>query len=283
MRGFDNLRQLHVVLLLCRLASYAADTWSEPSPDVRPNIWCDPTSVTPSIKSPKDVTELHPAHLKYAMAIGDSITAAALSEGGPLEYRTTSWSGGAGTERFLTMPYYVKQYSGSLSGPALGEYQSPQLASCCGKPPWWNPAEAYDDQLNVALSGGLSADWELEVQHLTALVTGKGFGVQNFGGFPSWSAEKQLDYKSSWKVLTIFMGMNDVLATSNACSDVEADRLAIVDRYNNTMRALFDHLVTDPDKVFQKLYVNLGMLFATSNLGIKNQKYPWCLVSGNSF
>jgi hypothetical protein len=84
------------------------------------------------------VSELHPAHLKYAMAMGDSITAAALADGSPLEYRQLSWSGGSGSSESFTMPFLLRQYSPSLVGPAIGDFQWPQLGPCCGKAPWWS-------------------------------------------------------------------------------------------------------------------------------------------------
>lgn len=216
--------------------------------------------------------------------MGDSITAAALSKGGPLEYRQVSWSSGVGNENAYTMPYLLQQYvKEPLVGPSKGKFQVDQLGPCCGKDPWWSGIAADDDQLNAALSGGVSGDWKLEVQHLTDLVKGKGFGIAGLGGFPKWSLDQQEHYKNSWKVLTIFLGLNDVLTTLDACSDDASKRNAIVTKFRENMVALFDHLVADEDGVFSKLYVNVGTLFSTSYLGLRNSEQGWCEITGGSF
>lgn len=263
------------------LAALAVASWLDPGPDVSPNPLCDPASVTPAIDMAADVTELHPGHVRYVLGIGDSMTAAALANGGPFEYRQESWSTGVGGNGSYTMPYLLQQYARTpLVGPAKGSRQTPQLAPCCGMAPWWSGFMAGDDQLNVALSGAESGDWILEVQHLTDLVTGKGFGTAALGGFPKWSVEQQEVYNSSWKVLTIFLGMNDVLTSHSACSENESAREAIVTSFRGRMTELLEHLLENRDGVFSKLYVNLGSLFAVSNLGLKNAEEGLCKATG---
>lgn len=181
------------------------------------------------------------------------------------------------------MPYLLQQYSSALVGPARGHFQLPQLAPCCGKSPWWAGVEGANDQLNAALSGAVTRDWKIEIEHLTNLVSGKGFGVQRLGGFHKWNKSQQEHYRSSWKVLTVFLGMNDVLTNSHACSENASQREAIVSAFRGHMTSLFDHLVADSAGVFGKLYVNLGMLFATSNIGLENAKRGWCKSAGRSF
>jgi hypothetical protein len=208
------------------------------------------------------------------------MTAAALADGLPLEYRQFSFSGGVGEANHFTMPYFLEQYGKSLMGPAKGNFQWVQLGPCCGKSPWWSGIEGYNDQLNVALSGALSRDWKLEVDHLTALVSGKGFGTKGLGGFPKWSQEQQELYKNHWKVLTISLGMNDYLTTTYACSDNETKRGFVVTDFRAHMTAMLDHLVADPEGVFGKIYVNVVTLFAASNLGRQNLKTGWCNITG---
>lgn len=271
------------LLLVTHFFACTFGSWTDPSDDVVPNPQCNPSSVSPAIENPRDATELHPAHFKYVLAIGDSITAAALAEGGPLEFRQVSWSGGSGGPDSYTMPYLVKQYSPSLVGPARGHFQWDQLGPCCGKPPWWSGIEGDNNQLNVALSGQLARDWKLETDHLTDLVSGKGFGIEHLGGFPKWTQDQQAHYRQSWKILTVFLGMNDVLTTADACSEEGWKRNAIVDDYARHMNDLFDYLAVDKDGVFKNVYINLVMLFRTSYMGLQNTKQGWCRVSGDSF
>mmetsp|Transcript_111536 Transcript_111536/g.197557 ORF Transcript_111536/g.197557 Transcript_111536/m.197557 type:complete len:406 (-) Transcript_111536:294-1511(-) len=271
------------LLLVTSLFTCTGGSWTDPSRDVVINSQCDPSSVSPAIENPKDATELHPAHFKYALAIGDSITAAALAKGGPLEYRQISWSGGSGGPDSYTMPYLVRQYSRSLIGPARGNFQWDQLGPCCGKAPWWSGIEGANNQLNAALSGQLARDWKLETDHLTNLVSGKGFGKAGFGGFPKWNQDEQAHYRQSWKILTVFLGMNDVLTTPDACSGEEWKRSAIVDGYARHMNDLFDHLAADKDGVFKNVYINLVMLFRTSYMGLQNTQQGWCKLSGDTF
>eukprot|EP00927_Polykrikos_kofoidii_P009918 TRINITY_DN14172_c0_g1_i3.p1 TRINITY_DN14172_c0_g1~~TRINITY_DN14172_c0_g1_i3.p1 ORF type:complete len:437 (+),score=57.35 TRINITY_DN14172_c0_g1_i3:105-1415(+) len=268
-------RSFFIVMTFANIG-HVTGSFTDPSRDVEPNPSCDPSSVTPSIKDPADVSQLHPAHVKYSFAIGDSISAAALAGDLPLEFRQLSWSGGSGSATSVTMPYFLKQYSSGLVGPSVGLAQIPQLAPCCGKSPWWWGISAWDDQLNAALSGASSSDWKLEVQHVTDLVTGKGFGINHLGGFPKWTQAQKDDFRNSWKVLTIFLGMNDVLTTRSSCSENTTERSAIANRFNSTMTALFDHLVTDPDGIFKKLYINLGTLFSISHMSIENSKLTYC-------
>lgn len=140
-----------------------------------------------------------------------------------------------------------------------------------------------NNQLNAALSGAMAGDWKLEVDHLTSLVTGQGFGITGLGGFPKWTQEEQQTYKDSWKVLTVFFGMNDLLTSDDACSEDEGRRNAIVSNYRSTMVELLDYLLVDADGVFGKLYINLMTLFTTSEMGIENSKLGWCEVSGETF
>jgi len=268
------------LLLLPLLLAFVFGGWQDPSVDTQPNPACNPSAVTPRIRKPANVSELHPGHLRYAMAIGDSITAAALAKGLPLEYRQVSWS--AGSEEF-SMPFYVKQYSNSLVGASQGEFQFDQLGPCCGKPPWWSGIHGNNDQLNVALSGACASDWRLEVDHLTDLVTGKGFGIEHLGGFPKWTHEQQQDYKNNWKVLTVFFGMNDLLTSDDACNEDENVRNAVVANYKNNMVALLDYLVADKDGVFGNIYINLMTLFTTSYMAVENYQAGWCKISGNTF
>jgi hypothetical protein len=175
-------------------------TWKVPAPDVVPNPDCRPSEVTPAIESPSTVSELHPGHVRYVMALGDSATAAALADGLPLENRHKSWSIGSGSESSYTMPYLLQQYNAkSLIGPSVGKQEIPQFGPCCGKEPYYASFFGWDNQLNVALSGAFSSNWQIEIDHLKLLVTGHGFGIDGFGGFAKWSQREQDEYKSGWE------------------------------------------------------------------------------------
>eukprot|EP00927_Polykrikos_kofoidii_P049176 TRINITY_DN43287_c0_g1_i1.p1 TRINITY_DN43287_c0_g1~~TRINITY_DN43287_c0_g1_i1.p1 ORF type:complete len:420 (+),score=48.33 TRINITY_DN43287_c0_g1_i1:52-1311(+) len=270
---------LYVAVVDCM--QFVTTGWTDPSPDVHPNLACQ-TPVTPLIEHPANVTELHPAHLKYVLAVGDSLTAAALAGNAPGEYRARSWSAGRGSPDQYTMPYILRKYSPDIVGDSWGPYHLVQLAPCCGPPPYWTKFQANRNQLNAALSGARSSDWKVEIDHLTRLISGGGYGPVIFGGFPRWNLEQQAHYKNNWKVMTVFLGMNDVLTNLDVCSENPEKRQGIVKSFNETMTALFEHLVLDPDDVFKKLYVNLGMLFRTTLMGKEALKHGWCKLSSKS-
>jgi len=142
------------------------------------------------------------------------------------------------------MPYLLQQYNAkSLIGPSVGKQEIPQFGPCCGKEPYYDSFCGWDNQLNVALSGAFSSNWQIEIDHLKLLVTGHGFGIDGFGGFAKWSQREQDEYKSGWKVLTIMMGMNDALTSGAACSGDKSQRDSIAHNFEDHMTALFDYLV----------------------------------------
>jgi len=184
------------------------------------------------------------------------------------------------------MPYLLQQYSSQkLVGPATGTYEHLQTdprSSGPISPPGWDTLYGGQDQLNVALVGLIAEHWKLPVDHLTALVSGKGYGNMFFGGFPMWSGQQQEDYRNSWKMLTIFLGPNDVLTNLNACSDDWSKRYAIVDSFRWSMWQLFDHLVKDEDGIFKKIYINLMMMFGVTNIGVHNSNTTYCKFLGKN-
>jgi hypothetical protein len=149
---------------------------------------------------PKNISFLHPGHVSIVMAMGDSITAAFSARSTVLEDRDISWSIGVGSDSQLTFPYLLSQYSSraqprlkleGMSTEAVIPHDIPHLPH--------NDYHPETDHMNVAESEGSIRRGSMEEQW--------GFLLQNF---PKYS-----DFKSRWKVLTLWMTANDVCGECN--------------------------------------------------------------------
>ena len=126
------------------------------------------------------------------MALGDSITAAFGAngrKGGLHEDRGTSWSIG-GDANTTTLPNFIKQYNPAVTGYSIGRRE----ASLCWGPVCREVHRKRHDVLNAALSGSMVRNvWFDEMDYLEQEMLELGIDVEN-----------------AWKVLTLFIGANDV-------------------------------------------------------------------------
>jgi len=126
------------------------------------------------------------------LALGDSITAAFGAKGrhgGFHEARGLSWTIG-GDEGATTLQNFIKQHKPNLTGYSLGSRET----SLCWGPVCRDVHRQRHDQLNGALSGLMIRNvWYDQLDHLEDQLITMG-----------------IDAESSWKVLTLFVGANDL-------------------------------------------------------------------------
>ncbi|QRV92999.1 GDSL-like lipase/acylhydrolase family protein [Ceratobasidium sp. AG-Ba] len=153
-------------------------------------------SVAPRTAPPTSVHDLQVQRMSsltfddfsVAMAIGDSITAGAFSQGinrqnlllNFVEFRGLSYAGG-GDSGAITMPNLLKHYNKTLTGGSIGV--NPGIELCFGPicpigPLGWNPNV---DQLNAAQSGALASNLLHEVRdYLVPQVKARGIAANRF-------------------------------------------------------------------------------------------------------
>ncbi|XP_019953531.2 phospholipase B1, membrane-associated [Paralichthys olivaceus] len=145
------------------------------------------TDRSPSPTTPTSVHELRPGDIKVVAAVGDSITAAN-GVGAKVdnlllvinEYRGLSWSigGDENITTVTTLPNILREFNPSLTGFSEG----------IGKQ--YNP-KAF---LNQAVAGGKSSNM---VQQVNILVD-------------KMKNDSRIDFINDWKVITMFIGGNDI-------------------------------------------------------------------------
>nr|XP_057947324.1 phospholipase B1, membrane-associated [Doryrhamphus excisus] len=141
----------------------------------------------PSPSAPNSVHELRPADVKVVAAVGDSLTAGngvgAKSDNLLLvinEYRGLSWSigGDENITTVTTLPNILREFNPSLTGFSQG----------IGK------ADSPDSFLNQAVAGAKSGDVVQQVRTLVAKMKN----------------DTRIDFHKDWKVITMFIGGNDI-------------------------------------------------------------------------
>ncbi|CAH0693118.1 unnamed protein product [Chilo suppressalis] len=142
-----------------------------------------------SSSTPTSVHRLRPGDIEVVAAIGDSLVAGsgALEEfalGAFVEYRGVSWcAGGDSTWReFLTLPNILKVYNPNLRGFSTGTGE------------WL----ARNARFNVAFPVASDGDALKQAKIIVARM----------------KASPDIDYEHDWKMLTIFLGANDLCSAS---------------------------------------------------------------------
>ncbi|KAI9543893.1 hypothetical protein NQZ68_004941 [Dissostichus eleginoides] len=146
---------------------------------------CEDFSASPS--PPTSVHELRPGDVQVVAALGDSLTAGngiASSKNNVLDvlhqYRGLSWSIG-GEENLTTvttLPNILKYFNQNLTGFSVGK----------GK------QDTSESFLNQAVAGAKSTDLLSQVRALVARMKN----------------DSRINFESDWKVITLFIGGNDV-------------------------------------------------------------------------
>ena len=193
---------------------------------------CPTVSIPPE---PSDVKKLHPGHVKYVMAMGDSITAAFAARSTLFEGRDISWSIGAGSAEQLTLPYLISQYSTSVSGQSVKAVLPKDITNL--------PDGDYHpdtDHLNVAESSG---------------AVHRGSMVQQWGYLSKAVADESQypKFNASWKVLTIWMMANDVCGAGSECDRV----IGANDTFTKSFVDGYEQLLHNVSSTMQNVYVSL--------------------------
>ena len=145
---------------------------------------CEPYSLAPA----QTVNELTPADIKVVAAIGDSLTAAMGAKActvltNLIEYRGVSWSIGGDDDISIsgTMPNIIKKYNPGVIGYAIKTGSE-------------DSANARFDQ---AVSGAIAIDlWENQISALLLRM----------------QQDTSVNMQTDWKVITVFVGGNDLCA-----------------------------------------------------------------------
>lgn len=174
-----------------------------------------------SSEKPLSVHRLRPSDIKVVAALGDSLTASLGSNartilGLLLEYRGRSWSIGGNNqlEKLLTVPNIIKKFNPLVTGFSEGVDLS--LVTKTGK------------GLNVAVSGQ-------EANHIPD---------QARILIDRLRSDKNIDFENDWKLITLFIGGNDL------CDFCKDKNLHSPDSYINYIREGLDMLYKQVPKAF---------------------------------
>ena len=198
------------------------------------------TPITPP-PVPTNISFLHPAHIDYVMALGDSITAAFAVRSDLYEGRDISWSVGVGDPGHITLPFLMQQYNARQT--IEGMSTKKVLPNDITKLPH-NDYHPKTDHLNVAESSGAVHRGSLEEQWAFLTTAAK--------GYPASAFEK------GWKVITLWMTANDVCGE---CDAPLAGSPYLVDWTTRT-----DTFLQNVSETFSNVYVNLVSTLDLSNV-----------------
>jgi phospholipase B1 len=188
----------------------------------KPMVYFNCTTYGPSPVSPTNVHQLRPGDIGIVAALGDSITAGFGADAGSIfciftEWRGLSWSigGDEDASTILTVPNVLKQYNPNIKGWAVGT----------GK------QNSKGANLNMAVSGAIATDMPTQAQQLIDRI----------------KANSTYDYENAWKLVTIFIGGNDLC---RICKDESAHSGSV---YRTSMEQALDLLQTNLPKTLVNL------------------------------
>ncbi|XP_053366028.1 phospholipase B1, membrane-associated [Clarias gariepinus] len=186
------------------------------------------TDKSPSPSVPTSVHFLRPADIKVVAALGDSLTAGNGVGAGQnnllgvmTEYRGLSWSigGNADLSSVTTLANILREFNPSLAGFSTGTGKA-------------TTTQAF---LNQAVAGAKSKDLPSQAQALIARM----------------SSDSRIDFQNDWKVITLFIGGNDLC---EQCADPD---FYSADNFARNIRDALDIL----QKQVPRVLVNLVELF----------------------
>lgn len=198
---------------------------------------------------PTSVHALRPEHVSVIAAMGDSLTAGNGILGNNIldcltEYRGRSWSIGGDMnfeQGVETLPNILKKFNPFIHGYSLGKCDQNNYAC---------------SQLNVAVAGETSQEMPFQARDLVSRLTNPHFGV---------------DLMNEWKVITMFIGGNDLC---DVCNDMTNHS---PQSYVTKVRDALDILHQNVPKAF----VNLVEIFDITPLAKVSQGF-FCTLITNS-
>jgi len=214
-KAYPGVKDFPTALRFAKLLVMAYDNYTYETPEFPP-FPCQNTA--PSVVEPVDARKLKPADIDIVMAIGDSLTAGFGAEATSLinlfnDYRGASFAiGGTKTiEVCSTLANILQRYNTHITGFSTGTGNEDTATA----------------RLNVAVTGATSYDLGSQVTSL----------VNKLAAYDP----------NGWKVLTFFIGGNDLC---DACND--PDRYS-ADNYANNVGAALDAIKASIPKVFVNL------------------------------
>ncbi|XP_033874390.2 phospholipase B1, membrane-associated-like isoform X1 [Acipenser ruthenus] len=185
----------------------------------------------PSSSIPTSVHSLRPADVKVIGAVGDSLTAGNGIGSSPkdlldvlTQYRGLSWSvgGDESLSTVTTLPNILRQFNTSLKGFSLGT----------GK------VNSSNTFLNQAVSGSTTIDIPGQIRKLVDIM----------------KSDQRINFQSDWKVVTLFIGGNDLC---NSCIDKV---LYSASNFQSRIRSGLDILHNEVPRVFVNLVETLHVV-----------------------
>lgn len=209
------------------------------------------TSVCPSFSRPVEpctsVWNMKPSQVDVVLALGDSITAAFGAKGrrsGFHEARGLSWSIG-GDAGARTLPNFIKKHNPNLTGYSMGSRET----SLCWGPVCRDIHRQRHDRLNGALSGSTIRNvWFDQLDYLEEQLVSQGIDEE------------------SWKVLTLFVGANDL------CICCKLPKRTDAIEYSETFRRI---LLAIRDR-FPRTLVNVVEMFNVSAIYRATENKSYC-------
>ena len=178
---------------------------------------------------PVDVRTLHPGHISFVMAVGDSITAAFSARSDLLEARDISWSTGVGNAQQLTVPFMISRFNPKVAGASTKAVLPADLPHI--------PHGDYHpmtDHLNVAESEG--------AVHRNSM-------VEQWSYLNASARLYEPAFSHGWKMLTVWMTANDVCGMCHTPLANTSYLAKWIDGY--------DALLHNVSKTFSNVYVSL--------------------------
>ncbi|KAH9495071.1 Lysophospholipase 1 [Bulinus truncatus] len=154
--------------------------------------------LSPSPAVPTSVHSLRPADVKVIAALGDSLTAGRGADFGIIgllvDYRGLSWSigGDDSYSRMVTLPNILREYYGALYGYSEGSGDSRA-------------------RFNVAVTGAKAGEVLGQAQRLVTLM----------------KESSNVDFNNDWKVITLFIGGNDLCDWCQDTNEYSAEKYAV--------------------------------------------------------
>ncbi|KAM3861027.1 phospholipase B1, membrane-associated-like [Diretmus argenteus] len=204
----------------------------------------------PSSSPPTSVHALRPADIKVVAAVGDSLTSGNGIASSPnnlldvlSQYRGLSWSigGDENLTTVTTLPNILKHFNPLLTGYSVG----------MGKQ---NTPQAF---LNQAVAGDTSDDIPKQVRALVARMKN----------------DTRINFESDWKVITMFIGGNDV------CNSCYNSLYYSVENYERHIREGLDYLHKEVPRALVNLVEPLYILPLRETHMDSSLKCPTWLVN----
>lgn len=190
------------------------------------------------------IKDLNPCDVTTVMSLGDSITAAAVPYplySGIFEYPGISFSMG-GDADFYTLPNMLQAVSGKkLKGPSRAWHSIEKAGS---------PHKYYDDHGNAAQSGAGAID-----------LVGRGGNQTEY--LIAW-AESANVTDDDWKVLTLFIGANDICGSC-------VNRTSPAEFGENVEAAI--HIIR---RNFKRVFINILPIFEVSQVHHLTEPSLYC-------